>query len=174
MVSKRSTLLGTLFVLVFLLVSTALAAAQSTVYVPVIAEDGQSATQENTPENTPEEQADTSEPEPVGQEVSAESHLPVRIIRFQNIGNDANFNTGVSASTHHCVATGWSGYWDIQENDAGGNYVWTQVNTTLNTWFIRGSMRSHNNHESLDVDLVCFRTDLASFEGASRSLFDPD
>jgi len=103
------------------------------------------------------------------------AHLPIRIIRFQNIGNDANINTGVSSSTHHCVATGWSAHWDIQEHDAGSNYVWTQVQPTLqgNRWFLRVSFRSHNNHESPDVDVLCFPTDVATFTGPT-ALFDPD
>ncbi len=103
------------------------------------------------------------------------AHLPVRIIRYQNIGNDATLNTGIPSSTYHCVATGWAAHWDIQEHDAGNSYLWTQVQPTLqgNRWFLRASFRSHNNHESPDVDIVCFPTDAATFTGPT-TLFDPD
>ncbi len=137
MLSKRGTILSMPFVIVLLLISTALAMS--------LARKGQAA------------------------------HLPIRIIRFQNIGNDANVNTGIPSSNHHCVATGWAAQWDIQEDDAGNSYVWTQVQPTIqgNRWFVRASFRSHNNHESPDVDVVCFPTDLATFQG-STTLFDPD
>ena len=133
----RGTIFSTQFVIVVLLIATALALS--------LARNGQA------------------------------SHLPIRIIRFSNIGNDANRDTGVPSNTHHCVATGWSAQWDIQEDGAAANYVWTEVQPTLqgNRWFVRASFRSHNNHESPDVDVVCFPRDLATFQG-DTTLFDPN
>jgi hypothetical protein len=96
---------------------------------------------------------------------------PVRILRFENVGNDANFNTGIPAVNYHCVAAGWSTRYDIEEDDAGINSVWTYVSGA--TWWARVSLRSHNDHENPDVDIVCFRTEFATWEGAPTWLDDP-
>jgi hypothetical protein len=99
----------------------------------------------------------------------------VRILRLENIGNDAERNTGVPINTHHCVATGWSARWDTQEDDAGNNYVWTYLKPTTqgNFWHVRASFNSHNDHENMDVDVVCFSTSISTFTG-NRFLFHPD
>jgi hypothetical protein len=104
--------------------------------------------------------------------VRTNGYYPVRIKRMENVGSDANVSTGIPYASYVCVATGWSGYWDIEEDDAGSNYVWTQAQNGY--WYLRASMRSHNNHETLDVDVLCFRREIAFMEGASPSLFDPD
>lgn len=125
---------------------------------------------------------------------------PVRIIRFENLRNDANFlitengnvidvnGNPVSAgapvlpSTHHCVATGWSAAWDINEDNDARQNVWTQVRDTdpgaltVLRWFVRVSFNNDGDRaERPDVDVVCFPTSIATFspEG-KRFLYDPD
>jgi hypothetical protein len=97
---------------------------------------------------------------------------PVRILRYQKVGNDALFNTFVPANQYYCVAAGWSAKWDIQEGGSGINAVWTFENNGM--WHARVTFSSHNDHENPDVDIVCFRREFASWEGASTSLNSPD
>ncbi|RIK34049.1 MAG: hypothetical protein DCC55_33795 [Chloroflexi bacterium] len=107
----------------------------------------------------------------VNGDVKVKGQPLVRIVRFANIGNDANFNTGVSATDYHCVASGWAARYDILENDAQINTLWTYVNG--NTWWLRVNFPSHNTNENPDVDIVCFRSEVSSFTG-NRSLNDPN
>ncbi|MCL4859314.1 MAG: hypothetical protein KJZ93_07900, partial [Caldilineaceae bacterium] len=96
----------------------------------------------------------------------------VRIRRFENIGNDANKDTGISATDYHCVITGWAAHYDILENNAQTNMFWTYVNPTTNTWWYRVVFPSHNTHENPDIDVLCFRTEIASYTG-NRNLNNP-
>ena len=96
---------------------------------------------------------------------------PIRIIRYQNAGNDARFDTGISANDYYCVATGWSANYDIQEFGAWVNMVWTFVYE--GTWWARCEFNSHNHHENSDVDIVCFRKEIATWEGAGVDVEDP-
>jgi hypothetical protein len=111
-------------------------------------------------------------------QVANAQQTPVRIIRFENIGNSANVNIGVSPDTHHCVATGWSAKWDIDEDFDGSNHVWTHVQATTagNRWFVRVAFNNDGDTdkaENPDVDVVCFPTNVATFEG-NKFLYDPD
>lgn len=97
---------------------------------------------------------------------------PVRIIRYENKGDNVDFATVVSANDYYCVAAGWSTYYDIQENDPGTNMVWTYVASGV--WRVRVELRSHHEDENPDIDIVCFRKEIATWEGASVTLNDPD
>lgn len=96
----------------------------------------------------------------------------VRIQRFENIGNDANFNSNISAIDYDCVITGWAAQFDFLENNTQTNMLWTYVNNTTNTWWIRVVFPSHNTHENPDVDLLCFRREITSFTG-NRNINNP-
>jgi hypothetical protein len=96
----------------------------------------------------------------------------VAIRRFENIGNDAHRNTGFAASGYHCVIAGWASQFDIQENGVQTNMLWTYVNPETNSWWIRVVFPSHNTNENPDVDVVCFRTEIASYTG-NRNLNAP-
>jgi hypothetical protein len=103
--------------------------------------------------------------------ITVNQSKPVLIKRFANVGNDANFDTTVSASDYECVAAGWSATYDIQESDARINMVWTY--TSGSTWWARVQFASHNDDENPDVDILCFRTEIAEFSG-TRSLNSPN
>lgn len=89
----------------------------------------------------------------------------VRIQRFENIGNDANFNSNISATDYDCVITGWAAQFDYLENNTQTNMLWTYVNNTTNTWWVRVVFPSHNTHENPDVDVLCFRREITSYSG---------
>lgn len=107
-------------------------------------------------------------------EVKVKGVKPILIRRFENQGNDANFNTLISKDDYYCVATGWSAKWDFQESGSLPNMVWTYTKADSNTWWARVEFASHNNHENTDVDILCFRKELAEWGGYSSNLNDPD
>jgi hypothetical protein len=96
----------------------------------------------------------------------------VRIRRFENIGNDANFNSTISAIDYDCVITGWAAQFDYLENNTQTNMLWTYVNNTTNTWWVRVVFPSHNTHENPDVDVLCFRREITSYTG-NRNINNP-
>jgi hypothetical protein len=104
--------------------------------------------------------------------VRVNNAAPVRILRYENVGNDAFFNMFIPANQYYCVAAGWSAKWDIQEGGSGTNAVWTYESS--GTWWARAIFSSHNDHENPDVDIVCFRREFASWEGAPTWLNSPD
>jgi hypothetical protein len=105
--------------------------------------------------------------------VRVNNAAPVRILRFENVGNNALFNTFVPANQYYCVAAGWSAKWDIDENGGGTNAVWTFE--TANMWHARVIFSSHSgDDENPDVDILCFRREFASWEGAPTWLNDPN
>jgi hypothetical protein len=100
----------------------------------------------------------------------------VLIIRLEDIGNNANKNLGISPDTHHCVATGWSAKWDINEDFDAPQHVWTNVQSTEEgeRWFVRVVFNNDDPQaENPDVDVVCFAVSIAEFRG-DKTLYDPD
>jgi hypothetical protein len=97
---------------------------------------------------------------------------PVLIRRFENLPNNGDTNTGISADNYECVATGWSAAYDIDEGGTHFNQIWTHV--VGSNWWIDAHLASDGNDENPDVDVLCFRKDIAAWEGASRTLNDPD
>ena len=102
----------------------------------------------------------------------------VLIKRFENVGNDAEFDTMISSSDWECVATGWSASWDIYEgNDAANhiNRVWTWTKSSTGTWWAAVRFASHSgDDENPDVDILCFRKEITEWQGVSRSLIHSD
>jgi hypothetical protein len=101
----------------------------------------------------------------------------VLIKRYENTGNDANFDTMISSTDWECVATGWAAVYDIDEFDEHINRVWTYVNSSTDTWWATVRFGSHGSDprdaENPDVDILCFRQEIAEWQGASRTLNDP-
>jgi hypothetical protein len=105
--------------------------------------------------------------------VKVQGVAPIRIIRYENKGDDADFSTSISANDYYCVAAGWSTSYDIDEDGGHYNMVWTYVSGT--TWRVHVQFPDHEgNIENPDVDIVCFRKEIASWEGASVTLHNPD
>lgn len=101
---------------------------------------------------------------------------PVRIIRFENVGNDADFDTEISELDYSCVAAGWSAAWRNNEINGvatpGVNMVWSYAK--LSTWWLRVSFHSTSDNENPDVDLLCFRNEIVTWEGGPADLNDPN
>lgn len=96
---------------------------------------------------------------------------PVIIKRFKDVGNGAHFFTGVPADTFHCVAAGWSARFDIRESETGDFMIWTYVRD--GQWVARATFSTQDEHENPDIDILCFRTEIATFEG-DRFLNEPN
>jgi hypothetical protein len=94
---------------------------------------------------------------------------PVKIVRLADI--NGNVNTGISASTYDCVVAGFSAYYDIQEDDPGISAIWTH--TYGGTWWVQANLRSHNDNDFPDVDILCFVKSVVEYTG-DRALWDPD
>lgn len=99
----------------------------------------------------------------VTSKMTAKGKPLVRIERYINKGNDANFPTGISPSDYNCVAASWTARYDIQENNKGLNAVWTYVSGL--DWHVRAQFSSHNTHENPAVDVVCFSTAISTMIG---------
>lgn len=97
---------------------------------------------------------------------------PVLIKRMENIGPDYSVDTGISSDEYECVVTGWSAKYDIDEAGSLINCVWTFVKDSH--WRVKVQLASHNDHENPDVDILCFRKDIAEWQGDPRTLWDPD
>ena len=87
---------------------------------------------------------------------------PIAIVRYRNLGNDADFSVGLSDQEWNCTAAGWSAAW-TQKTGAGVNMVWTYVKE--GSWWVRASFHSTSDDENPDVDVLCFRAEISSFEG---------
>lgn len=94
---------------------------------------------------------------------------PVLITRLSNMGNERD--TGILARDYYCVATGWATYYDVDEGTTEANMVWTYVKG--GTWWARVTFNSEDTHENPDVDILCFRHEIARWEGAPVQLNEP-
>ena len=110
----------------------------------------------------------------VNGDVKVEGVKPVLIKRFENKGNDANFDTAISSIDYECVATGWSVNYEVAEMETHQNLVWTYVDDVTKTWWARCRFGSEAQHENPDIDILCFRKEIADWQGALRTLNDPD
>lgn len=82
---------------------------------------------------------------------------PVIRYEFKNLGDNINFNTGISTSTYECGVAGLAARdGDIEEHD-DGNIIQTYLYASGGTWRIRADFRTHNDSESWDVDLLCIQ-----------------
>ncbi len=74
---------------------------------------------------------------------------------YKNKGDNVAFNTGLSTSTYECGLGGMAARdGDIQENDTG-NILMSYMYRSGGQWWMRGEFRTHNNHESWDMDALC-------------------
>lgn len=99
----------------------------------------------------------------------------VWIKRFPNVGNNANVDTGVNAEDYECVVTSWSAEFDLKEGDAGHYMLWPFVMN--GNWYFTAKFWSEGNDENPDVDVLCFRKEIALWEGvngATRDLWEPN
>ena len=99
---------------------------------------------------------------------------PIEIIRFENVGNDADFpirlffDEGPSDQTFsenewHCVAAGWTARYNVTSTSTGNNLIWTYVNQSV--WYVHAEINSDGPHENPDIDVVCFRVEIANWSG---------
>lgn len=76
---------------------------------------------------------------------------------YRQIGDDVDFYTGINAADYECSIAGIAARdGDIQEN-SGGTIIASYLYKQNNHWRIRGELRTHNNHESWDFDLLCLK-----------------
>jgi hypothetical protein len=94
--------------------------------------------------------------------VTVNQVAPIVIVRYRNMGNDADFPISLSAQEWNCTAAGWSAAWQ-QKTGPGVNMVWTYVKD--GGWWARVSFHSTADDENPDVDILCFRAEISSFEG---------
>ena len=94
---------------------------------------------------------------------------PVQIYRYENKGDEANFDTGIAANDWYCVAAGWSSSYDFEETNAGANMVWTYTSGDPSTWWVRVAFHSGafggGDHENPDVDIICFHRNIVEWMG---------
>jgi hypothetical protein len=82
---------------------------------------------------------------------------PVSRYEFRNLGNNVSYNTNINASTYECGVAGMAARdGDIEEHDAG-TIIQSYLYKSGGTWWFRGDFRTHNNHESWDVDVLCIQ-----------------
>lgn len=79
------------------------------------------------------------------------------VSRFQytNLGDNFNYNTGLSTGTYECGIGGMAALdGDVEENGSG-DIIETYMYPSGGSWWIRGNFRSHLNHESWNIDALC-------------------
>lgn len=82
---------------------------------------------------------------------------PVYKYEFTNVGNNVNYNTGVSSSSYVCGVAGIAAIdGDINENGSG-DIIQAYLYESGGTWWFRGDIHSHNNGESWNFDMLCFQ-----------------
>ena len=82
---------------------------------------------------------------------------PVFKYEFANVGNNVNYNTGVSSSAYVCGVAGIAAIdGDINENGSG-NIIQAYLYENGGTWWFRGDFHSHNNGESWNFDMLCIQ-----------------
>ena len=93
-----------------------------------------------------------------------EWRTPIFFIRYPDLGDNINYNTELSATDWECGIAGFAALnGDIQEHDAG-NIMQLYTYVSGGTWRIRGDFRTHNNHETWTITLLCIDTIMARSE----------
>ena len=86
--------------------------------------------------------------------LSSGGFVPIRIRRYENLGDDIFRDTGVSTSEFNAAIVGFrANSGDIQENGVGDIIDLTMVDDD-GTWHIRADFRSHNTGENWGVDVM--------------------
>ncbi|MEA2564108.1 MAG: hypothetical protein QOH06_5612 [Acidobacteriota bacterium] len=82
---------------------------------------------------------------------------PVSRYEFRNLGNNVSYNTNINASTYECGVAGMAARdGDIEEHNTG-TILQSYLYKSGGTWWFRGDFRTHNNHESWDLDVLCIQ-----------------
>ena len=93
--------------------------------------------------------------------LSVHGARPILLKRYRNVGDGADFDTGISGSNYWCTTGGFTlGVYDINENGANLNRILTYWRADTNTWWVNIQFSSHGVHENPTFDLVCFRLEL--------------
>lgn len=85
-----------------------------------------------------------------------DSNKPIVIRRFENLGDNINFDTGYSITRYAAAITGWGTQdGDINENGTADMFkLFMYENSASSTWFVKADMRSHNNDENWFIDIM--------------------
>ena len=82
---------------------------------------------------------------------------PVTRYEFRNLGNNVNYNTFISSDTYECGVAGFAARdGDIEEHNTG-DIIQAYLVKSGGTWWFRGDFRTHNDHESWDLDVLCLQ-----------------
>lgn len=86
-----------------------------------------------------------------------EKWAPVSRYEYRNLGDNVNYNTFVSSSAYECGVVGIATRdADLQENNSG-NPIQAYLYKSGGTWWFRGDLRTHNDDESWDFDMLCIQ-----------------
>ncbi len=85
---------------------------------------------------------------------------PIIMRRYNNLGDNINYNTNYSSSTYTAAIVGFRALnGDIQESDTGDiMQVYMYINS--GRWYIRADFRTHKNNENWYVDVMFIRNEL--------------
>jgi murein DD-endopeptidase MepM/ murein hydrolase activator NlpD len=73
-----------------------------------------------------------------------------------NVGAKRIVDTGYSVEDYVCGVAGFAAKnGDINEGDAGGNLLYAYLYPNDGTWHVRADFRTHDDHETWDVDIIC-------------------
>ena len=76
---------------------------------------------------------------------------------FSNLGDNVDADTGIPAHDYLCGVIGMAALGgDINEKH-GGDILRAYTYTQSGTWWLRGDFRTHNRHESWNLNLLCLR-----------------
>lgn len=68
---------------------------------------------------------------------------------YSSLGDNPTYNTGVSANDYLCGVVGMAAL--------GGDILRACTYAQSGTWWLRGDFRTHNRHESWNLNLLCLR-----------------
>lgn len=90
----------------------------------------------------------------VNGDVHVNGAKPFIFLRYSNLGDDVDKDTGYSASTYSAAIIGFRALdGDILESGTG-NIIQVYTYIKNNRWYIRADFRTHNNHENWYVDVM--------------------
>ncbi|GEM_PF-1711865 len=84
---------------------------------------------------------------------------------YTGLGDNVNFNTGISALTHVCGIIGMAALdGDINEDD-DGDILQVYMYASGLEWWIRADFRTHHDDENWDIDILCAKREVANVGG---------
>ncbi len=100
------------------------------------------------------------------------SVYPTVRYEYRNLGDNISYNTGISTTTYECGVAGMAALdGDIQEHD-DGDIIQSYMYKSGGTWWIRADFRTHNNHESWNIDVMCINKSSLPLRNEYRNLGD--